>query len=155
VRILAGRRQAIVPTALALICLLPACDVATCDTEPFAGAVVATIRPPVGVPDGVSLAACVSLVSFDGIDYELNGNDWEIPEDALQEIGAATGANAAAGPIDDPRVFALTGVEPPDGIVMRIGPDGAPVLLVPRFESVPPSACPYLADARIPCGDGA
>ncbi len=142
-------------TALALICLLPACDVATCDTEPFAGiAVVAAIGPPVGVPDGVALAACVPLVRFDGVDYEMNGNDWQIPDDALQEIGVASGANAAAGPIDDPRVFAMTGVEPPDGIVMRIGPGGAPVLLVPQFEPVPPSACPYLADPRIACGDG-
>jgi hypothetical protein len=154
VRIFAGRWRAIVPTALALVCLLPACDAASCDTEPFAGAVVAAVRPPVGVPDGMALAACVPLVRYDGVDYEFNGNEWQIPDDVLQEIGVASGANAAAGPIDDPRVFALTGVEPPDGIVMRLGPDAAPVLLVPRFGSVPPSACPFLADARIACGDG-
>ena len=152
--VFAGRRRAIVPVALALVSLLPACDVATCDPEPFAGIVVAAIDPPVGPPAGVALAACVPLVQFQGVDYEVDGNDWQIPDEALQQIGVATGANAAAEPIDDPQVFALTGVEPSDGIVMRLGAGRAPVLLVPRFASVPPSACPYLADAEIPCGDG-
>ena len=130
----------------AVATLTAGCDVASCDTEPFGDLPVAAIHLPPTGPAGEAVAACTRLVSYDGRDYRLDSQfgSWNVPEESVNEIGLADGGNAAAGEIDDRRVYALDDVDPADAIAMRIGPGGDLTVLVHADLLDRDVACQYL-----------
>ncbi len=132
------------------------CSMASCETEPFAGLPVAAIHPPPLQHAPTAIAACLALVTFNGVDYAVSSHGWQIPEGSLSSIGEASGANLAAGSIGDREVFKVDGLDPTDAIAMRIGPGGSVTLLIRGGGELPASACRYLVGAaRDECLDGA